>query len=168
MSIDIEEMRKREQAATPGPWAVFDDYLGLNVRTAGRRATSQSRAEMPELIAHGTSTGDVEFDAADAEFIAHAREDVPALLDEVERHREALEAVKARDDYLITRAERAEAERDHLRAALDAVRALADSMDRDAAVILREAGDAGLSYANCTSMDARAIRAALDEHLGEP
>src|SRR6478609_5014797 len=36
------------------------------------------------------------------------------LLDEVERYREALEGVKARDDYFITRAEKAEADRDHL------------------------------------------------------
>ena len=60
----LAEIKAREQAATPGPWyadgwGLFDDIQG----------------ELVEL--HDTDP--------DAQFIAHARTDIPALVAEVER-----------------------------------------------------------------------------------
>jgi hypothetical protein len=73
--IDIDAIRRRADAATDGPWT------GANYRMA--------------LAGLATSTGN---HAADAEFIAHARTDVPALLAEVERLRaELTQANEQRD-----------------------------------------------------------------------
>lgn len=89
--IDIDAIRARAEAATPGPWADHDGPL------------------LEDVVAYIYSD-------ADEAFIAHAREDVPALLAEVERL--GIGALRA-----------AEAERDRLRAQVQAVRALADGAD---------------------------------------
>lgn len=61
----LAEVEQREQAATPGPW--LPDGLDINgdyfVRTGY------------------TSASDVGFTESDAEFIAHARTDVPRLVE---------------------------------------------------------------------------------------
>lgn len=103
---------------------------------------------------------------------AYAREDVPALVDEVERLRSALDnsavshgiAVAHAGDWK-HRAEMAEAERDRLRAAVDAVRTLVEEGLASRSFI---AEDGHRSVAIYTNEDARQrIRAALDEHLKE-
>lgn len=65
----IEAIRKRAEAATEGPWRIGKQSPnGLNnIGTMGGLLTAQTLNE------------------ADAEFIAHAREDVPALLAEIDR-----------------------------------------------------------------------------------
>lgn len=79
---ELAEIRKRAEAATAGPWRWEDDLHDC---------------EMPDLINDTQSImdfGDCEMfyptqgtppDIFDAEFIAHAREDVPKLLAEIER-----------------------------------------------------------------------------------
>lgn len=73
----IEEIRAREQAATPGKWyedgwALWDD-------------------ESDEYVAlHDTS--------ADAQFIAHAREDIPYLLSEVDRLTSEIEQYRQQEE----------------------------------------------------------------------
>lgn len=65
----IEEIRKRAAASTRGPWEVgYDDYDSDTTLYIGEVEATVGRF--------------------DAEFIAHAREDIPALLAEVERLRE--------------------------------------------------------------------------------
>lgn len=73
MALDREAIRRRLEAATPGPW----EYQGLGEITS----------------ATGFITTDAE--AHDGPFIAHAREDVPALLAEVERLRDGIEELAA-------------------------------------------------------------------------
>lgn len=66
MSIDLEAISARAEAATPGPWETLD-----NITTAvwsGGNPIALTYQSMP-----------------DADFIAHAREDIPALLAEVKR-----------------------------------------------------------------------------------
>lgn len=70
----FEEIKAREQAATPAPWyadgwELWDDDLG----------------EFTEL--HDTDP--------DAQFIAHSRTDIPALIDEVERLKAVVQIQKA-------------------------------------------------------------------------
>ena len=72
-----DEIRKRADAATPGPWIVEKDRYSATVLTS----------ECDEYIIFDCHT-------TDAEFISHAREDVPRLLD-------ALEAAEAERDALI-------------------------------------------------------------------
>ena len=74
---DLTAIKARVEAATPGPWTSFIE---------GRDHTSGSsfirtRGEDIEL------TGAT---AADQDFIAHARQDVPRLMAEVDRLRLAL------------------------------------------------------------------------------
>lgn len=67
-NLDLDAIRARAEAATEGPWFAWDRAVGWNIVIT-----------RPE----------------DAAFIAAARTDVPALLAEVERLREALAASEA-------------------------------------------------------------------------
>lgn len=76
----IEEIRKRSQASRPGPWKSNiegrDHYSGSNfIMVPG------DSSEMTTLEFSGKVT------EADQDFIAHAREDIPALIAEIERLR---------------------------------------------------------------------------------
>jgi hypothetical protein len=69
---ELEAIRKRAEAATQGPW--FDSetvYVVSNVSGDSIEWDADFIAETQEQ--------------SDAEFIAHAREDVPKLLAEIER-----------------------------------------------------------------------------------
>lgn len=69
-------IRTREEAATKGPWLVEDDHTDLN-----RWVVSEDSTLTIGFGYVGNRTQD------DAEFTAHAREDVPALLAELDRVR---------------------------------------------------------------------------------
>lgn len=84
--IDLDAIRARAEAATPGPW-VTDWDAGYVVQSA------------LSLVAdvHGEpvrADDPLDYDDTgqpDAEFIAHARVDIPMLLDEIERLRALLD-----------------------------------------------------------------------------
>ena len=68
----LEEIRKRYEAATPGPWET--------------QSTSISGERLLITEKHGTfSTRSVQMRAKDADFIAHSREDIPWLVEIVEK-----------------------------------------------------------------------------------
>lgn len=71
---DLDAIRQRADAATPGPWGVEQYGTTLAVHAY----------QVSDAVA---MIGDEDHPPAgsDAEFIAHAREDVPALLAEVDR-----------------------------------------------------------------------------------
>ena len=71
---ELDAIRQRVEAATPGPWAVSSPSSGHGV-TVGHR-----------MILYAT----IELALPDAEFIAHARSDIPALLDEIALLRQQL------------------------------------------------------------------------------
>ena len=80
-SAELEAIRKRCDAATAGPWESFvegRDHLGGNsfIRTGG------IDDRFPDIELLGAST-------ADQDFIAHARQDIPRLLEEIERLKKA-------------------------------------------------------------------------------
>lgn len=64
----LQQIRDRLKAATPGPWTVVHELLNCWI---------------PEV------DGPMAIGENDAEFIAHAPEDIAALLAEVERRRHA-------------------------------------------------------------------------------
>ncbi len=78
MSIDLEAIKARCKAATKGPWkyTYSKEDNEHNVILHG----DDYNDDTVLLFYEGCQTGN-----ADAEFIAHAREDVPALVAEVER-----------------------------------------------------------------------------------
>jgi len=77
----LMEVKKRVDAATPGPWTSFiegRDHLGGD--SFIRLSMNDS---IDDLYLHGGSI-------ADQDFIAHARQDIPLLLGEIERMRKLL------------------------------------------------------------------------------
>ena len=91
-TLDLEPIKARLAAATPGPWDfhVLPQSVGITVATIhseqGPRETRWTVDLPPEIGGMGTR--------ADAEMIAHAPEDIAALVAEVERLREQVEAVR--------------------------------------------------------------------------
>jgi len=93
--MNVKEIKAREEAATPGKWEWNTDryrggYSGI---------TGKDNAEV--LFPNHCNDGDdgaawfEDFpNDADRDFIAHAREDIPALLAENERLQKELEAAK--------------------------------------------------------------------------
>lgn len=74
----LDEIQARHQAATPGPWTVSEDYADV------------LDAEGHHLASFwGQPVG---------EFIAHAREDVPALIAEIRRLHEPAEPSRYLED----------------------------------------------------------------------
>ena len=83
----LVEIRGREKAATQGPWRAKSEALEAdecgNV-TAAMTYVSTNDKGICILYGRGHDDANTQGDAA---FIAHARQDIPALLDEVERLR---------------------------------------------------------------------------------
>ena len=69
---ELAEIRKRAEAATPGPWKAFVEDRDFQSGSS----FIQTQGEDIELI------GATE---EDYDFIANARQDIPKLLDEIER-----------------------------------------------------------------------------------
>ena len=75
----LEEVRKRYEATTPEPWVSFvegrDFWGGDSVIARGPESIEE---DLDLYLPVGTTI-------ADQDFIAHARQDVPTLLEEIER-----------------------------------------------------------------------------------
>lgn len=80
--LDLDAIRARAQAATPGPWWPWDRGVGWQI-AIGDGLDEWDRPK--RLLPEGQRT-DIAL-REDAEFIAAARQDIPALLAEVERLR---------------------------------------------------------------------------------
>lgn len=84
MSLDIEAIDARANAATPGPWKPLRSHISGAMTVIG----NDDRGCVAIGLNHG-----VEHHIADGIFIAHARADVPALVAEVRRLKAALSDV---------------------------------------------------------------------------
>lgn len=84
MSLDLNAVSERADRATKGPWHV--EYFG-------DRGYPQRIGNDAAIIVADTHWGGGGL-APDAEFIAHAREDVPALVAEIRRLRSVVEAAQ--------------------------------------------------------------------------
>ena len=84
----IAEIRERESKARPGPWTVEDNHPGhegyLHVRGDGHAVCGLG--DMEEVEAQ---------ELYDGEFIANSRQDVPDLLDEIDRLRERVRVLES-------------------------------------------------------------------------
>jgi hypothetical protein len=75
---ELAEIRARAEAATPGPWVRYS----RDFRDARSHSVVGPGHAVRAFTGYGPRGGTAQ---TDAEFIAHARTDVPALLAEVER-----------------------------------------------------------------------------------
>lgn len=85
--LDLEAIRQRVESSTPGPWLAVEGALGDPANGPDHIRVLQA----PHVDAHSAllrMDGHDQQGSDDATFIAHAREDVPALLAEVERLRD--------------------------------------------------------------------------------
>ena len=82
---ELEAIKRRCNAATVGPWGI--------VELDGKWVVGIMRGGLKDRVWIEDSSCIERRE--DADFIAHAREDVPALLAEVERLRAILKAVKS-------------------------------------------------------------------------
>jgi hypothetical protein len=87
MSLDLNAIRARADAAVQGPWYVDDKEQTVRAREYAGEIMFDRSTESRSEWAQGFKPS--------AEFIAHARTDVPALLDELDRAHAALARVKA-------------------------------------------------------------------------
>ena len=96
--MSLEEIRRRVDRATPGPWrVVLDD--SESPKTVWRQCASDKHPDDdPERLSvyddccHGGGLhSEPFFREADAEFVAHARADVPWLLDRLDQIRRLCE-----------------------------------------------------------------------------
>jgi hypothetical protein len=89
--MDLEGIKKREQEATPGPWE-FEN--GSELFNRGKPYNLQRREFVYEVEVHPQVLMKAlvlwEPSRANADFIAHARTDIPVLVAEVERLRAAI------------------------------------------------------------------------------
>ena len=109
MTIDLNAIRKRSEAATEGPWTTFDDVQYIARRT------------VYEYDEWTESNVDVIADCShmhDAAFIAHARQDVPALIELVAQKQAEVERLRTQQERLIAELEKADKFSDELRAEL--------------------------------------------------
>jgi hypothetical protein len=106
--IDLEEIERRANAATPGPWGFSRDekryLLDETTDVVGEVAPGSTGAA---ITVFAVATGALE----DADFIASARTDVPALIARVRE-------LEAELDELWTRYKKLDEEDDNLREAL--------------------------------------------------
>ena len=85
--MDLQAIEARLEAATQGPWDVETIPETGESRVVVRSNTGDSMLDV-SVATHGVR-------AEDAEFIAHAPEDIRALIEEVETLRGQVEAVRA-------------------------------------------------------------------------
>ena len=87
-SLDLEAIKARAAAATEGPWEWDDPGIGQHWSCPKPWMEVVNADVACGPYCYGGSVRPIE-SAADGQFIAHAREDIPALVAEVERLRAA-------------------------------------------------------------------------------
>ena len=90
MTLDLEPIKERLAAATPGPWEMSYDADDKWTSITGQPYDDGGQW----LVCPEVATCEGEPDA-DSTFIAHAPEDMRALIEEVETLRGQVEAVRA-------------------------------------------------------------------------
>lgn len=125
--LDLDAIRARTAAASPGPWQP-DVKLVRRGGRGGVHSVEQLWVDSPGRCVCNVGLAEYAAVEHDAVFIAHAREDVPALIAEVERLREreknltgAYETAWAHHEERVRQLNEAQAEVELLRAAMERI-----------------------------------------------
>lgn len=131
-TVDLDEVRRRVEAATPGPWDVIrdpsdEDNTIIRAVAGWFEAYGQRQYGVRYVaeLAEGNPT------EADAEFIAAARTDIPALLADLGAARQERDEARATLSIVEANFREADAERELMRPVLEAARALRAQQRRD-------------------------------------
>jgi len=95
---EIETMLARANAATPGPWEAKRGPL-IVVCPPSERENAESLSVAAPGIKYGVVPQGI-VHKSDAEFIAHARDDVPKLVAEVRRLQAELAKLREHNDHI--------------------------------------------------------------------
>lgn len=90
---DLQAMRERCADATPGPWSCWNAWDIVPDHVAVERIGPED--SQMGLVASTSFGGDIHCSAADAQFVAHARADLPRLLAALEQSLEVIAHVAA-------------------------------------------------------------------------
>ena len=115
----LQAIKERAEYATDGPWKVVkSEESGVQIGTTWEHG--QLKVGVPVVTtAHGVGGTTIYINQNNAEFIAHAREDVPALIAEVEWLREAIDRKNEIHDALNRDYVKLRDENERLREALE-------------------------------------------------
>jgi len=99
-AIDLDAIRRRAESATEGPWWFDEDDNCWRLHGVHAHIPADPIGIPEQIINHqilkapkrGTTYAEYWPNEADAAFICHAREDIPALLAEIDRLRACLAA----------------------------------------------------------------------------
>ena len=145
----LREIRERCDAATAGPWEIqhYTNFLGFSVWAEGAGCIAERWYECTQSDPYGSEI------VGNAQFIAHARTDIPTLLDDLAESQNAHQTVKAHmdacrsllnvpdDEVLYEAIKELRAERDALKAELEAQRHTALMWEQDFTALCRELGE---------------------------
>lgn len=91
----LAEIKRRCEAATPGPWSVWNTMQLFAHKDDAIAAERIGPRYYTSIVGvYGEDGRDIHGFAPDMVLMAHARDDIPALVNEVERLRAALVAVE--------------------------------------------------------------------------
>lgn len=121
----LEQIKARAAAATPGPWEAWD--------TGDPPAEDEARAWIVTPASLHLATLYAGDPSANATFAAHAREDIPALLNEIDRLHEEVRGQRAVAKMNTRVAEAAYRREDKVRDRLNKSRVVTDEMVEHAA-----------------------------------
>jgi hypothetical protein len=97
----FDEIKSRTEKATPGPWKWNTDrYHGGYIGITGKNNAEVLFPNHCNEDDEGAAWFEDLPNESDADFISHAREDIPALIAEIERFREEIAALKSERDAL--------------------------------------------------------------------
>lgn len=87
--MNLEEIKQRESKATKGEWKIYNEDFGKAIGTVEHHP--QLQAPTP-IVTLGLGKGGhkIHINENNADFIAHARQDIPDLIAEVENLKERL------------------------------------------------------------------------------
>ena len=129
--LDLEVIKALEAGASPGPWEAKAYRVYVGDRSMGDRIVAACWRPWGPV----TGSGSIE---ADAEFIAHAREDVPALLEAVERLRDMVVDAQTEAEMQAAEVKRLQAVNGELVRHLQLAAEIAANMEHERAMLAAE------------------------------
>jgi hypothetical protein len=137
----IDEITKRREAATKGPWAwISDDPVFL---TLGKKGNEQERHVLSAWRCQSCIKNDSNClwpSKEDADFIAHARQDIPYLLSELETAVNLSQKLFAHDGGLQIELSQLKTELEQVRREKDAAVDMINRIEKDVTLITVKPG----------------------------